>query len=241
MINTRSTIFKTLKYRLRELTKHANLAPQDFKKIMIAVILNDLKEWSEYIPKDDPNMIVNKLEDYLMDKCFILDRMPSDHSAYVNVNTPQTNATWQRVWDNPFSTTVEAEPLERTDYSWEADPNCEIKMVYFYKTELDSTAIAYLSRQYGEHGEKLLTVCDKMDVFIDRETGKGYYLDTNGEWKPIGGDIVGVTEEEVKDLIIRSKPEYEWSTEDITTTITPEETDRNILNLATEDDLEEIV
>lgn len=183
MIHTRKTIFKTLQKRIRELTKHANLSPKEFKQIMIAVILNDMKEWSEYIPKDDPNKIVKQLEDYLRNNCFLIERIPENTYAYVNVNTPQTNDTWDRVWDRECSVLADPE-LVSADYTWEPDPTCEIKFVYFY-TEENQTPYTYLRTTYGNHGEKLKTVCDKMNIFIDRKTGEAWYLDIDGTWKPV--------------------------------------------------------
>jgi len=210
---------------------------------MIAVILNDLKEWSEYIPKDDPNMIVDILENYLMDKCFILDHMPVDQFAYVNVNTPQTNTTWQRIWDKQNNETPDLEKETRTDYSWEVDPTCDVQIVYFYKTELDSSALSYLYRQYGRHGEYLKTVCDKMDVFIDRETGLGYYLTTDGEWKLIGGDS-NMSDERVLELIRthRGKINRTWEDSHVALEILDDQAEANSnLELLTVNDVEEML
>ena len=205
MINTRRTIFQTLKKRIRELTKHAQLAPQEFKKIMLAVIVNDLKEWSEYIPKDDPNAIVNLLNNYLLNNCFIIDRMPNEDSlAYVNVNTPQTNDTWKRIWDGSLSETKTPEISIVGSGSYTPDPNCKTEAVYFFSYDEQGSPISnleYLEYTYGEHGDKLKTVCDKMDIFIDRETGEAWYLDTDGNWQPVGGGQSDWTEEEILNLV----------------------------------------
>jgi len=56
MIHTRLTIYKTLSKRIKELIKHAKYEKLDFKHILYAVILNDMKEWEEYIGEKEPKM-----------------------------------------------------------------------------------------------------------------------------------------------------------------------------------------
>lgn len=250
MINTRKTIFQTLKKRIRELTKHAQLAPQEFKKIMLAVILNDMKEWSEYIPKDNPKMIVNLLENYLMNNCFIIDRMQNENSlAYVNVNTPQTNNTWARVWDRQSSDIYQPEEIAKSkeEYKWVEDPTCETKIVYFYPVNDDQEPmkpVDYLKKVYGEFGQNLKTVCEKMNVFIDRTTGEGWYLDTNCDWKQIGSNVDGMTEEEVRELLSNYKINRVWNTSVNQPNIElqlVEGGDQNKIELLTTEDLEDII
>ena len=172
---------------------------------MLAVILNDMKEWSEYIPKDNPNMIVDLLENYLMNNCFIIDRMPTEDAlSYVNVNTPQTNDTWKRVWDGLYNQTETPEIVEIGSGEYTPDSNCDTKIVYFFSQDEQGNPMGnleYLEYTYGEHGNKLKTVCDKMDIFIDRETGDAWYLDTDGTWKPVGGEQSDWTEEEILNLV----------------------------------------
>lgn len=246
MINTRRSIFKTLKWKIRELTKHADYAPKDFKKIMIAVILNDLKEWSEYIPKDDPNAIVKMLNNFLLCNGFIIDRMPSEKvEPYVNVNTPQTNTTWHRVWDKKTSDIWNVDKLDPMCTPWEVDDTCEIQIVYFY-TSVGETPLMHLKSIYGEYGEKLKTVCDKMNIFVDRQTGVAYYLTTDCQWKEVGGENSGITEDTVKTLIANSHINHQWSDTDanITTTIVNPDVDEydNTLNITTADnDLNSVI
>lgn len=241
MINTRKTIFKTLSRRIRELTKHADYSPKNFKKIMIAVILNDLKEWSEYIPQDDPNAIVRMLDNFLLCNGFIIERMPSgNETAYINVNTPQTNATWQRVWDRESSHTWEPDKLEVACIPWEVDDTCEPQLIYFYTPD-GETPKEHLQNVYGVYGEKLKTVCDKMNIFIDRETGIAYYLTTDCRWEVVSGENSGLTPEDVKDLIANSSINHEWSEDDITTTIVPDDTGNNTLDITTSDDVNDVL
>ena len=245
MIHTRKTIFKTLQKRIRELTKHANPAPKEFKKILLAVILNDLKEWSEYIPKDNPFVIDEMLVELLRDNCFIIERVPDiNQSSYVNVNTPQTNNTWQRIWDRKSSKTGIPVKVENQESStWEPDPNCEVKLVYFYPD--NKTSVEYLTETYGEHGEKLKTICDKMNAFINRETNEGYYLTTDCRWEKIGNKAEdGMTQSEVEALLTDYHINHAWiPTEDgvkIESTLV-KGTAQNQINLLTENDVEDMI
>lgn len=251
MINTRRTIFQTLKKRIRELTKHAQLAPQEFKKIILAVIVNDLKEWSEYIPKDDPNAIVNLLDNYLLNNCFIIDRMPINERDYVNVNTPQTNNTWHRVWDKPCSSFDIPELIIKSAEPWIPDPSCEIKFVYFIvpvdeQGQPIMTDKQYLSITYGEHGEKLKTICEKMNIFIDRATGLAWYLDnTTCEWIPVGAQNEGgMTQEQVEALLTHYKINNQWNeagNEIQLSLVKDTEQYDNTLDVITANDVEEMV
>lgn len=100
MINTRLSIFKTLQKKLKKASKHGDLDPAGFKNILYAVILNDMKEWSEYIPNMDSKKLVDILNRFLFEhKEFTLERFIADNDLYKNVNTPQDNTTWSRIWD----------------------------------------------------------------------------------------------------------------------------------------------
>lgn len=214
MINTRYTIFETLRKRIRKLTKHADYSPKEFKIILLAVILNDLKEWSEYIPKiGDTDIIVDLLEKILLKNCFIVKRISVDNSNYVNVNTPQNNKTWSIV-NNIINYIDKEDPVCE---QWTPDPTCETKLIYFI-TQSGETEKQYLERVYGEYGEKLKTICEKMNVYIDRETGIGWYLADGSQeqgcgWKRLGSKAdQGMTQEEVEALLSEYKIHQEWKT-----------------------------
>ena len=249
MIQTRGTIFKTLKKRIRELTKHAQLAPEQFRKIMLAVILNDLKEWSEYIPNKDSDKIVKLLEEFLLTNCFIIDRIPINESAYINVNTPQTNNTWHRVWDKGCSSISLPELIIESAKPWTPDPTCEIKFVYFVSIDSEGRPITnreYLSLTYGEHGEKLKTICEKMNIFIDRETGSAWYLDNSTcEWKPVRAQSEsGMTQEQVEALLTHYKINNQWNeagNEIQLSLVKDTETYDNTLDVITANDVEDMV
>lgn len=102
MIDVKHTILKNLDkafYKLRFLGKNnVHL----FKRILFLIVLDDLYDWSACL--DEKQSVQKRLQD-LRTKFLSCNRdieicsFPND--MYVNVNTPQTNNTWKRIWDNP--------------------------------------------------------------------------------------------------------------------------------------------
>ena len=109
MINTRLSILKTLLKALDDLCKRAKINTEGFRNILLAVIINDMKEWSEYRnPKNRTSEDSEKLNQILTDfiishKDFKIERFIEDYNRYRNVNTAQENKDWSRVWDNQYA------------------------------------------------------------------------------------------------------------------------------------------
>ena len=109
MINTRLSIFKTLIKALDDLCKRARINTEGFRNILLAVIINDMKEWSEYRnPKNRTSEDSEKLNQILTDfiishKDFKIERFIEDYSRYRNVNIAQNNKDWSRIWDNQYA------------------------------------------------------------------------------------------------------------------------------------------
>ena len=106
MINTRLSIFTTLKKALDDLFKRARINPEGFRDILLAVIMNDLKQWSEYIPSGDSEKLNDLLTEYIIShKNFKIERFIEDEGRYRyrNVNTEQDNTDWNRIWDNKYA------------------------------------------------------------------------------------------------------------------------------------------
>lgn len=102
MINVKMTILETIKDKIKKLRLLGQNNPKVFKKILSLIILDDLCEWSDYL--DVPQSVQKKLQDMrnnyiLCNRDFIIE-YGEPLTAYVNVNTPQTNDTWKRVWDS---------------------------------------------------------------------------------------------------------------------------------------------
>ena len=104
MINTRLSILKTLLKALDDLCKRARINTEGFRNILLAVIINDMKEWSEYRTSKDSEKLDSILTDFIIShKEFKIERFIEDYSRYRNVNIAQNNKDWSRVWDNQYA------------------------------------------------------------------------------------------------------------------------------------------
>lgn len=245
MINVKSTIFNTLKLAFDRMRLLGDNDTQLLKKIMFLIVLDDIYDWSDYL--DENQSIQKRLQELrtnfiLCNPEFDVCRFPFNQS-YINVNTPQTNNTWKRVWDSEHTVFVDyAEKIIPTDdpKPWTPDPSCAISTVYFggeddpIKANADGTPLVNVND---------LTVCEKMNIYINRETGTMYYLTPDCVWKAVSGQ--GVDEEEVIKLIKqhRGKINRTWKQDSIELEIV-DESDSDAdpeIELLTEDDLEDIV
>lgn len=104
MINTRLSIFKTLLKALDDLCKRAKINTEGFRNILLAVIINDMKEWSEYRTSKDSEKLNSILTDFIIShKEFKIERFIEDYARYRNVNIAQNNKEWNRIWDNQYA------------------------------------------------------------------------------------------------------------------------------------------
>ena len=104
MINTRLSIFKTLIKALDDLCKRARINTEGFRNILLAVIINDMKEWSEYRTSKDSEKLDSILTDFIIShKEFKIERFIEDYARYRNVNIVQNNKDWSRIWDNQYA------------------------------------------------------------------------------------------------------------------------------------------
>ena len=109
MIHTRLSILKTLLKALDDLCKRAKINTEGFRNILLAVIINDMKEWAEYkTPKNRTSEDGEKLNQILTDfiishKEFKIERFIEDYARYRNVNIVQNNKDWSRIWDNQYA------------------------------------------------------------------------------------------------------------------------------------------
>ena len=104
MIHTRLSILKTLLKALDDLCKRARINTEGFRNILLAVIINDMKEWSEYRTSKDSEKLDSILTDFIIShKDFKIERFIEDYSRYRNVNIAQNNKDWSRIWDNQYA------------------------------------------------------------------------------------------------------------------------------------------
>lgn len=101
-----STIYQSIIDNFGKLRYQAIDNPKAFKDILKVMMLDDIIEWSASVLGMSPDLreIQQKLKDLqtqfiLCNSAFSKQYMDSE-TAYVNVNTPQSNDTWKRVWDS---------------------------------------------------------------------------------------------------------------------------------------------
>lgn len=186
MINFDETVYKTVLHTLGRIMYQADMNSVRLREVISLVILRDLYEWS--IDRNMSDCIIkdmkSKLTSYIIHHPYF-KTVHLKNNYYTNVNIPQEFASYQRVYDDP-KTVIITNVNPTTDNKWEPDPTCQIKVYYF-------------SGDIHEKDITKLTVCEKMGVYINRETGQVWYLDTNGNWKQ--AESQGLTEDQVIKLI----------------------------------------
>lgn len=103
MIDVDKTIYISLIDKIRKLRYQAQDNPQDFKSILRLIILSDILEWSVglNLPQSLQEQLIQKQVDLILCSPAFKVQYADTSTAYVNVNTAQTNSTWKRVWDSP--------------------------------------------------------------------------------------------------------------------------------------------
>ena len=194
MIDVKSTILETIKERVNKLRFLGENNPKTFKKIISLIVLDDLYEWSNYL--NSPQEIQKKLQEMrknyiLCQRDFNIKYLPQEE-FYVNVNTPQTDFTWSRVWDDPETVTVES-AVQVLDKSIKGDPfipdnTCPVSIQYFGG---QSDSIPEDPNTHTPSVDfKSLTICEKMNIYINRNTGQMFYLDPQTcTWQVLKGEL----------------------------------------------------
>lgn len=215
MINVKKTITSTIKDRIDRMRKIGENGAAALKKTLTLVIMDDVFDWAEYL--DAPQSLQKKLKEarvaYILnnsefliekeDAYFTVSDMPyiiPEMQPYVNVNTPQSTDTWKRVWDAPTLSLIEEaiEPIDPGWEPWDLDYSCKTEITYYINPG-DT-----LEERGGEPKTikiSTLSTCEKMNVYINRDTQEAFYLDnTDCLWKPLKG-VQGVSMEDVIDKI----------------------------------------
>lgn len=167
MINIKKSIFTSIKDKIGKLQKLADNNTIAFKKILYLIILDDLLDWAEYL--DEAQDVQDKLKNLrisftLNNKDAIIPIYDSCESRmYVNVNLPQTNNTWSRVFDEDPLVIGSADV-----YCFVEDPSYvrqEVTLPY-YK---NNTLLIYLDADDKVTCSDLsqLTVHEKMNYYLD--------------------------------------------------------------------------
>lgn len=113
MIDVNKTIYTSLIDKIQRLRYQAKDNPQDFKSILRLIILTDILEWSEGLdlPQALQEKLIQKQIDMILCNPAFKVQYTDTSTAYVNVNTAQTNSTWKRVWDSSNITQIDKEDI----------------------------------------------------------------------------------------------------------------------------------
>lgn len=101
-----STIQQSIIDTFGRLRYQAKDDPKAFKNILKVVMLDDIIEWSASVlgMSSELSEIQSKLRDlqtqFILCNSAFSKQYIDSQTAYVNVNTPQSNSTWKRVWDS---------------------------------------------------------------------------------------------------------------------------------------------
>lgn len=234
MIDVKATILQTIKVQFNKLRKLAINEPKNFKKILWLVIMDDLYDWGVYLGVDGCTLekLAEKRKDFILcNSIFNIKDAPMMH-PYINVNTPQTNDTWKRSWDAPDLIVLNEhfEPI-----SGETCPVCtrnpELRFITLNEDGDPDVDIANL------------TDCEKMDIYIDSDTGKMFRWDCqNAVWKQV--DPQGVDEEDVLRIVQENRQGVKSSlwhgtTNYIQTNLTENASDVSTVDVVKPDDVED--
>lgn len=101
MVDINKTIYTNIVNKINMLRYQAVDDPKAFRAILDLIIVDCLIRWAGGL--DEPQHILKQLVEkrnaILMHNSCIIPEYTDCSTAYVNVNTPQTNDDWKRVWD----------------------------------------------------------------------------------------------------------------------------------------------
>lgn len=178
MINVKATILCTIKEYINKLRFLGKNDPKIFKNILYLIVLDDLFDWSAYL--EDSQHVQKQLRE--LRTTFILQNpefnaINEPENYYVNVNTPQTHYTWKRIWDAPKLDSLDESkvkshvPTDLHPKPFKPDSTCPVQFVYFPNDNIkENNGEPYVDFD-------TLTICEKMNIYINKETKEMYYLD----------------------------------------------------------------
>jgi hypothetical protein len=101
MIDVNGTIYKSINDAFGMLRYQAKDDPKAFRSILEVSMVDYMLHWASGLlePQENLQKLVDLRHDLLMCNPALKLQHLDNSTAYVNVNTPQSNADWKRVWD----------------------------------------------------------------------------------------------------------------------------------------------
>lgn len=196
MIDVKQTIFETVKDKINKMRFLGENNPKKLKLLLYLIVVDDIYDWGSYI--GESQVVLDLLKEIrtnliLCNPDFKIQRFPI--TGYYSTNTPQTSIQYADISESVTEITESITP-EPSENPWTPDLSCTPKIVLFggsqdiYKAREDGTpAIDFAT----------LTNCEKMDLYINRETGQAYYYDEQGISQMIKTENAQIAWENVTD------------------------------------------
>jgi hypothetical protein len=102
MIDVKSTVYKSINDAFGKLRYQAKDDPKAFRSMLEVSIVDYMLHWASGMlePQAHLQKLVDLRHDLLMCNPALRIQHIDSTTAYVNVNTPQSNDDWKRVWDS---------------------------------------------------------------------------------------------------------------------------------------------
>lgn len=203
MIDVRATILSTIVDKVDRLRKLADNNTLAFRKVLTAAIIGELVEWAEFI--EDCDETKEKLKSlqiqYIQNNKEFLIKYCPNQLFYANVNIPQTNFSFRRVWDSQdlkvISNVTETGGASEAPSSFTPDSDCRQQMIMLPTDDIimgEKTPVVL-------HWENL-TICDMSKFYIDPNSRYIWYLDsTDCTWKRLNITTDAVSEQDVEQIV----------------------------------------
>lgn len=110
MIDVKNTIYKSINDAFGKLRYQAKDDPKVFRSILEVSMVDYMLQWAAGMlePQENLQKLVDLRHDLLMCNSALKLQHLDNSTAYVNVNTPQSNTDWKRVWDSKTVVTTNA-------------------------------------------------------------------------------------------------------------------------------------
>lgn len=203
MISIKKSIYATIKDRIEKMRFLGQNDPKGMKKILSLIGINFVYDWvyfndtqSEYLQKLrdlQTRIIASDCTFKKVNKDLYKNGVVEAFQAYRNVNTPQSNDDWKRVWDAPNVTVLSLKKTQPAKNVWTPDPNYQAILVEYEDTN-DNPPTIDINRA---------SIYDKMNIYVNRTTGTVWYYGTDCSWHRMtnGGSSSGMTVSDVKRII----------------------------------------
>ena len=251
MIDVDKTVLSTIITAFDKMRFLGQSNPKLFRAILEVCVLDDLIYWAAGIDgQKGVQELLRERQNYLFlhNPGFKICSVYNGEYMSANVPMPNNNDFWKRVTDAPTgpikltlpTVTVGGEAKK----SWTEDPNYTPVVVEYTTTDTKDSGP---ETAVTEDGAKVFdvttaTIQDKMNVYVNRNTGTVWYYDIDCTWHAIGGDTEKTNEATIRQIISEYKINYSNETgQYILTEITADENANNQIGIVSDKEIKEML